>query len=68
MGNPENKSIGSSDMARFNQKEAIKGSQKWIQVLVNQRTDVLNNEINLSLDSNEIIEWYSPLASENFKE
>jgi hypothetical protein len=57
-------------MSRFSQAEAAKGSQKWIQILVNQKTDVIDNEIktSLSLPSNEIIEWLSPLGSKKFAE
>ncbi len=51
-------------------KMATKGSQKWIQILVNQKTDYLNNQIktNLSLPINEKIEWRSPLAIDNYVE
>jgi hypothetical protein len=57
-------------MTRFHQQEASKGSQKWIQVLVNHKKDVINKEIrtSLQLPENETIEWFSPLESENFKE
>jgi hypothetical protein len=57
-------------MAQFPQPEATKGSQKWIQVLVNQKTDVIDKEIktSLSLPGNESIQWLSPLENENFKE
>ena len=49
---------------------AAKGSQKWIQVLVNQKTDLLNNEIktNLALPISEEITWRSPLAIDNYIE
>jgi hypothetical protein len=29
-------------MGRFVQPRAMKGSQKWIQMLINEKTDVLN--------------------------
>ncbi len=49
---------------------ATKGSQKWIQILVNQKTDLLNQEIkkNLSLSLIEEITWRSPLAIDNYAE
>ena len=49
---------------------ATKGSQKWIQTLVNQKTDFLNNQIkkSLSLPVNEEIYWRSPLAINNYIE
>ncbi len=39
---------------------ATKGSQKWIQFLVNQKTDVLKNQIKtiLSLPTDEEIQWH----------
>ena len=57
-------------MAQFSQPEANKGSQKWIQILVNQKNDVINKEIKTSLllPGNETIEWLSPLETEQFKE
>lgn len=57
-------------MVRHPQSFATKGSQKWIQLLVNQKTDYLNNQIrtNLSLPINEEIEWRSPLAIDNYVE
>lgn len=49
---------------------ATKGSQKWIQILVNQKTDYLNNQIktSLSLPMTEEIQWRSPLAIDNYVE
>ena len=49
---------------------ASKGSQKWIQVHVNQKTDILNRQIktSLSLPNTEEIEWRSPLAIGNYVE
>lgn len=49
---------------------ATKGSQKWIQILVNQKTDFLNNQIktSFSLPVNEEIQWRSPLAKDNYIE
>jgi hypothetical protein len=57
-------------LARFSQGEAEKGSQKWIQILVNQKQDFLNQQIrtSLSLPENEEIKWRSPLAEKNYKE
>jgi hypothetical protein len=57
-------------MARFPQLPATKGSQKWIQILVNQKADVINKEIknSLQLPDNETIEWLSPLERERFVE
>ena len=49
---------------------ATKGSQNWIQILVNQKTDILNNRIktNLSLPIDEEIERRSLLAIDNYGE
>lgn len=48
----------------------IKGSQKWIQVLVNQKTELLNSEIKTKagLPLSEEIIWRSPLAADNYVE
>jgi hypothetical protein len=48
----------------------IKGSQKWIQVLVNQKTELLNSEIRTKagLPLSEEITWRSPLAADNYVE
>ena len=57
-------------MGCFIQPKADKGSQKWIQILVNQRTDKINNKIKigLALPDNETIEWLSPLEDKNYVE
>jgi hypothetical protein len=57
-------------MGRLPQAEATKGSQKWIQVLVNQKTDLLNSLIktNIGLSISEEITWRSPLAIDNYIE
>ena len=49
---------------------ATKGSQKWIQILVNEKTNVLNNQIktSLSLPIDEEIQWRSPLAIDHYIE
>jgi hypothetical protein len=57
-------------MARFPQPEAKKGSQKWIQILVNQKQETINQQIRTSLGmpENEEISWCSPLAINNYVE
>jgi hypothetical protein len=49
---------------------ATKGSQKWIQVLVNNKTDIINNLIktSLHLPLEEEIYWRSPLATDDYAE
>lgn len=49
---------------------ATKGSQKWLQVAVNERADVLNRAIieAAGLHPSTSIEWLSPLASKNYVE
>jgi hypothetical protein len=51
-------------MPRIPQGIAVKGSQKWIQKLVNEKPDLLNSLIKNQLDlpSDEEIHWLSPLA------
>jgi len=57
-------------MSRFPQKEATKGSQKWIQKLINNKPDHLNSLIKekLKLDEDEQITWYSPLKTDDYAE
>ncbi len=57
-------------LARFRQIEAKKGSQKWIQKLVNEEPDMLNRQlrINLHLPEDEAIEWLSPLKKDEYAE
>lgn len=57
-------------MARFPQPQARKGSQKWIQKLVNDRPEILNSQIwsTLSFSVNEDIQWLSPLKRDNYAE
>jgi len=57
-------------MARFPQPEAKKGSQKWIQKLVNDKPRILNSRIwsSLNFSEEEHIEWLSPLKSDDYAE
>lgn len=57
-------------MTRYTQSLATKGSQKWIQKLVNEEPEILNAQIRmkLNLSGNEIIEWLSPLKHDGYAE
>jgi len=57
-------------MGRFPQFSAKKGSQKWIQKLVNEKPELLNLEIkkNIDLPAKEIITWLSPLKDDEYAE
>jgi len=57
-------------MARFPQHEGKKGSQKWLQKLVNDKPAILNSRIwsALNLSEEEHIEWCSPLKSDDYAE
>jgi hypothetical protein len=57
-------------MARFPQAEATKGSMKWIQRLVNEKSVLLNSLIiqNLDLPESTNIHWLSPLKSDDYSE
>ena len=52
------------------QPQGARGSLKWIQVLVNQHADLLNRLVreNFRLESDEGIEWVSPLADDEYAE
>ena len=57
-------------MGRFVQPKTTKGSQKWIQELINEKPDLLNNQlrIKLSMPTNEEVEWLSPLQADEYSE
>lgn len=57
-------------MARFPQPEANRGSQKWIQKLVNENERMFNSSIRNSLGFSDIekIDWLSPLKSDEYAE
>jgi hypothetical protein len=57
-------------MPRIEQVPAIKGSQKWIQKLVNEKPDLLNSLIRTQIDlpETDTITWHSPLAEDGYAE
>ena len=57
-------------MSRFPQKAAVKGSQKWIQKIVNEKLELFDPEIKkqLALSDGESISWLSPRAEDNYAE
>jgi hypothetical protein len=57
-------------MARFPQPQATKGSQKWIQKLINEKSETLNLYLrqNLNLAEDEAIQWLSPLKNDDYAE
>ena len=57
-------------MARISQVTAIKGSQKWIQKLVNEKSDLLNSLIRTQINFpvTDTITWLSPLAEDGYAE
>jgi hypothetical protein len=57
-------------VSRIPQQRAVKGSQKWIQKLVNEKPDLLNSPIRTQLDlpGTEEITWLSPLADDEYAE
>jgi hypothetical protein len=57
-------------MARFPQGKAEKGSQKWLQVLINEKQEFLNSLVydSLNFTENETVEWRSPLKSDDYAE
>ena len=52
------------------QPQGARGSLKWIQALVNQRSHLLNRQVRESccLEPDEAIEWVSPLADDQYAE
>ena len=57
-------------MARFPQTQAKKGSQKWIQKLINDKPEILNSQIwsTLNFSEKEHIQWFSPLKNDDYAE
>jgi len=57
-------------MPRISQGPAVKGSQKWIQNLVNERPDLLNSLIRtqFNLPDTDTITWLSPVAEDGYAE
>lgn len=57
-------------MPRISQGPGVKGSQKWIQKLVNEKPDLLNSPIRTQLDlpDTEKITWLSPIADDDYAE
>jgi len=57
-------------MARFPQPKCNKGSQKWIQKLINEQPEHLNSQIRieLNLPRDEHIQWLSPLKDDDYSE
>jgi len=55
-------------MPRVPQGPGVKGSQKWIQKLVNEKPDLLNSLIRTKLDlpDTDTITWLSPLAEDGY--
>jgi hypothetical protein len=57
-------------MARFVQAEAIRGSQRWIQKLINEKPHLLNSLIKSRkfISENDEIQWMSPLKEDGYAE
>lgn len=54
-------------MARFVQPEAKRGSQKWIQKLINEKSSLLDSKLGAILGEGKI-QWLSPLKSDDYAE
>ena len=57
-------------MPRISQEPGVKGSQKWIQKLVNEKPDLLSSLIKtqLNLSDTDKIAWLSPLVEDGYAE
>jgi len=55
---------------RVPRPQAVKGSQKWLQIAVNHRPELVNQEIRLALgmQASSTIEWRSPLETDDYAE
>jgi len=57
-------------MGRFIQPKAVKGSQKWIQTIINEKPKILNKRLRtkLGMPEDEKIEWFSPIEEDEYAE
>jgi len=57
-------------LSRVRQTRARRGSQKWIQILVNQAPHLLDRAIaqHLNFSATDKIVWFSPLAQDDHAE
>ena len=57
-------------MPRISQRTAIKGSQKWLQRLINEKPDIINSRIReqINLTDTDTITWISPFAEDGYAE
>jgi len=57
-------------MARYAQPMGTRGSQKWIQKLINEKPDILSTQIrkSINLPAQDSIEWLSPLKADDYAE
>jgi hypothetical protein len=55
-------------MVRIRQSVGKKGSQRWIQKLINEKPELLNNKILEHFTNNEQIYWLSPLKQDEYAE
>jgi hypothetical protein len=61
---------GKFDMPKIAQNKGVKGSQKWLQILVNQHQNLLNSLLRsrLQLSASDKIMWLSPLGEDCYAE
>ncbi|MCJ7699918.1 hypothetical protein MUO56_06745 [Candidatus Bathyarchaeota archaeon] len=57
-------------MVQQNRGPAKRGSQKWIQILVNEKPHILNSHIasELDLSEDDLLDWLSPLGAKGYAE
>lgn len=57
-------------MSRKEQERASKGSQRWIQTLVNERPELIDSELaqRIGLKPEERVHWLSPLENDDYAE
>ena len=54
-------------MTRFVQSEAQRGSQKWLQKLINEKSSLLDSRL-VAILGEDTIQWLSPLKRDNYAE
>ena len=55
-------------MSRMKQSRALRGGQKWLQILVNERPELINRVLatSLGLTQGERVHWLSPLEDDDY--
>ena len=62
--------LAGREVTSLNEHSALRGSPRWLQLVVNRRTDIVDKAIakGIGLEHGDAIQWLSPLESDGFTE